>query len=183
MASSTTDERQAAFSTAVALQLRQSRQRQHFTQSEVSTRTGGAISKAALANYETGHRSLRVEVFWALAKALGEDPGALFNAADRAVGYSIDGADGPVTVDIDEIMQSHDTRLAPVRRWFAMRLRASGARIAVRTIVLDGGAIAALAELMDVSHAECRDILAAASAPAVQTMSGSAHQVSPARTA
>lgn len=153
---------QASFAAAVALQLRQSRRRQHLTQSEVSARTGNVISKAALANYETGHRSLRVEVFWALAKALGEDPGALFNAADRAAGVATGEIDGPVAVDIDEIMHSRDTRLAPVRRWFAMRLQASGARIAVRTIVLDSGAISALAELMGVSQLECRNILAEA---------------------
>lgn len=134
-----------------------------MTQSDLSMRTGGVISKAALANYETGHRSLRVEVFWALARALGEDPGALFNAADRAVGYVGGDDDGPITVDVEAIMQSADPRLAPVRRWFAMRLQsAGGARIAVRTIVLDRGAIAALAELMGESEPECRHVLAVA---------------------
>ncbi len=156
-------ERQDAFAIAVAQQLRHSRNRQHLTQSDVSARTGGVISKAALANYETGHRSLRVEVFWALARALGEDPGALFNAADRAVGYVTGDADGPITVDVEAVMQSPDARLAPVRRWFAMRLQSAGARIAVRTIVLDAGAIAALAELMGVSDHECRHVLEAAS--------------------
>jgi transcriptional regulator with XRE-family HTH domain len=159
-------ERQDTFAVDVAQQLRQSRNRQHLTQAEVSLRTGGVISKAALANYETGHRSLRVEVFWALAKALGEDPGALYNAADRAVGHATGEADGPVTVDVDAIMQSADPRLAPVRRWFAMRLQSTGARIAVRTIVLDGGAIAALAELMGVSDSECRRIVTTASGDA-----------------
>lgn len=157
---------QDAFAVAVAQQLRQSRERQHFTQSQVSARTSGAISKAALANYETGHRSLRVEVFWALARALGEDPGALYSAADRAVGYAVGKSGRPVTVDVDVIMQSRDPRLAPVRRWFAMRLQASGARIAVRTVVLDPGAVSALAQLMGVSLEECRHILEAESVPA-----------------
>lgn len=153
-------ERHNAYALAVAQQLRQSRKRQRLTQSEVSLRTGGVISKAALANYETGHRSLRVEVFWALARALGEDPGALLSVADRAVG-SATGDNGPVTVDVKAILQSSDARLAPVRRWFGMRLQSTaGKRIAVRTIVLDCGAIAALAELMDVSDAECRLMLA-----------------------
>jgi transcriptional regulator with XRE-family HTH domain len=156
-------ERQEAFAVAVAQQLRLSRNKQRMTQSDLSMRTGGVISKAALANYETGHRSLRVEVFWALARALGEDPGALFNAADRAVGYGGGDDDGPITVDVEAIMQSADPRLAPVRRWFGMRLQsAGGARIAVRTIVLDRGAIAALAELMGESEPECRRVLAAA---------------------
>jgi transcriptional regulator with XRE-family HTH domain len=152
-------QRHDAYALAVAQQLRQSRNRQRLTQSEVALRTGGAVSKAALANYETGHRSLRVEVFWALARALEEDPGALLAAADRAVG-SATGGDGPITVDVESIMQAADPRLAPVRRWFGMRLQsASGTRIAVNAIVLDSGAIAALAELMDVSDAECRLML------------------------
>lgn len=154
-------ERQEAFAIAVAQQLRQSRNEQRLTQTAVSARTGGMISKAALANYEAGHRSLRVGVFWALARALGEDPGALLNAADRAVGYAVGMADGPVTVDVEEIMQSPDVRLDPVRRWFGMRWQSAGAaRLAVRTIVLDRGAIAALSDLMGVSDAECRAVLA-----------------------
>jgi transcriptional regulator with XRE-family HTH domain len=152
-------ERHDAYALAVAQQLRQSRNRQRLTQSEVSLRTGGAISKAALANYETGHRSLRVEVFWALAHALGEDPGALLAAADRAVG-SITGDGGPITVDVDAILQSADPRLSPVRRWFGMRLQSAvGSRIPVNTLVLDSGAIGALAALMGVSDAECRVML------------------------
>lgn len=159
---------QAAFAIAAAQQLRQARLAQHLTQAQVSSRTGGVISKAALANYEAGHRSLRVEVFWALAKALAQDAGALLNAADRAVGFAAGGADGPVTVDVEAITHSEDIRLAPIRRWFAMRLQASGSRIPVRTIVLDGGAVAALAELAGVSVAECRQILAEAGAPDAQ---------------
>jgi hypothetical protein len=55
-----------------------------------------------------------------------------------------------------------------VRRWFAMRLQSAGARIAVRTIVLDRGAIAALAELMGISDSECRRVVTAASGTAQQ---------------
>lgn len=155
-------EQQSAFATAVAALLRQSRKAQRLTQTDVAQRTGGAISKAALANYETGHRSLRVDVFWAIAKALGEDPGAILAAAERASGYGAAADEGPVTVDVHAIETSSDARLAPVRRWFAMRLQAGGARLAVRTLTLDPGALAALAELMGMPTAECRRILAAA---------------------
>lgn len=167
-------DRQGEFAAAVAGLLRQSRRRQRLTQSEVADRTGGTISKASLANYEAGHRSLRVEVFWAIAKALGEDPGAILLAAERASGYGAAADEGPVTVDIHAIEASADPRFAPVRRWFAMRLRAGGARLAVRTITLDPAAVAALAELMRMPVAECRRILAAAGGAASPAAGGSA---------
>ncbi|MBN9609583.1 MAG: helix-turn-helix domain-containing protein [Actinobacteria bacterium] len=162
MPSSAEREQQSAFATAVATLLRQSRRSQRLTQTEVADRTAGAVSKAALANYETGHRSLRIDVFWAIAKALGEDPGGILAAAERASGFGTDAAEGPITVDVEAIRDSVDPRLAPVRRWFGMRLQAGGARLAVRTITLDFGALAALAELMGVSAVECRRILAQA---------------------
>lgn len=153
-------ERQTEFAAAVAQQIRTNRQQQRLTQSDVANRTGGIVSKAALANYETGHRSLRVEVFWAIARALGEEPGTLMRAAERACGYG-DLDDGPITVDAEAVLRSDDERLAPVRRWFAMRLQAGGARLAVRTVVLDHVALAALAQLMGATEAECRRILSA----------------------
>lgn len=165
MVSTTADrEQQNAFASAVAELLRQARRSQRLTQTDVAERTGGAISKAALANYETGHRSLRIDVFWAIAKALGEDPGMILSAAERVSGYGADAAEGPVTVDVDAIRESSEPRLRPVRRWFEMRLQNGTAKLAVRSITLDHGALAALAELMGVSAAECRRILVAATA-------------------
>src|SRR5664279_1732444 len=73
------------FAAAVCRVLRESRRRQKLTQAEVAQRTGGLVSKAALANYETGHRSLRVDVLWVIAGALGEDLGTLLTAAERSV--------------------------------------------------------------------------------------------------
>ena len=70
---------QQAFAAAVCRVMRESRRRQKLTQAEVAQRTGGLVSKAALANYETGHRSLRVDVLWVIAGALGEDLGALLH--------------------------------------------------------------------------------------------------------
>lgn len=151
-----------AIAAAIAASLRQSRKRQGLTQLEVSRRTGGVISKAALANYESGNRSLRVEIFWAIAKALGEHPGELMAAAERAAGFAAHSDEEPVSVDAAAVMRSTDPRLAPVRRWFEMRLQSSGARLAVHTVVLDAGAVAALAELMGVDVAQCRAALAAA---------------------
>ncbi len=151
---------QAAFASAVAEWLRQSRRRQRLTQSEVASRTGGVVSKAALANYETGHRSLRVEVFWAIAKALGEDPGTVLVGAERSSGYGAAASASPVTVDVAAVQGSTDPRLQPVRRWFALRLQRHGTRIPAKSITLDHGALVALAELMGVTPAECRGILA-----------------------
>lgn len=155
---------QLAFAAAIALQLRQSRRRQRLTQSAVSERTGGAVSKAALANYEAGHRSLRIDVFWALAKALGEDPAAMISAAERASGYGAAIDEGPVTVDVAAIEASDDERLAPVRRWFAMRMQTATGRLAISTLTLDHGALSALAALMNVTVTECRQLLADTSA-------------------
>jgi transcriptional regulator with XRE-family HTH domain len=155
-------ENQGAIAWAVAVLLRQSRRDRHWTQAEVAERTGGVVSKAALANYETGHRSLRLDVFCAIAKALEEDPGVILAAAERAAGYGSGEEAGPITVDVEALRASGDPRLAPVRRWFAMRLRAGGSRVPARTITLDFGAVAALAELMGVSPADSRRILAEA---------------------
>ena len=149
----------AAFASVVASLLRQSRRRQGLTQAEVAQRTAGLVSKAALANYETGHRSLRVDVFWVIARALGEDPGALLAGAERSSGYGVDADAAPITVDVEAVLENSDARLAPVRRWFALRLQRGGARLSVRTVTLDHGAVSALAALMGISPAECRRLL------------------------
>lgn len=146
---------QQAFAAAVCRVLRESRRRQKLTQAEVAQRTGGLVSKAALANYETGHRSLRVDVLWVIAGALGEDLGSLLGAAERGVVHRTAlGETGSITVDVAEVMAATDARLAPVRRWFELRHASPGA-----AMTLDDGAISALAALMNVSPAECRRIL------------------------
>jgi transcriptional regulator with XRE-family HTH domain len=151
---------QLAFAGAIAGLLRESRRRQGLTQAQVAARTGGLVSKAALANYETGHRSLRIDIFWVIAKALGEDAGALLAGAERGSGYGMaDEAAAPITVDVVSMQQSTDQRLAPVRRWFALRLQPSPSRLPIRTVTLDHGALSALAALMRVTPAECRLLL------------------------
>ena len=72
-----------AFTMNLCLALRASRRRQRLTQAEVAARTGGLVTKAALANYETAHRPLRVEVLWVIARALGENIDDLVSAAER----------------------------------------------------------------------------------------------------
>ena len=147
---------QQAFAAAVCRVLRESRRRQKLTQAEVAQRTGGLVSKAALANYETGHRSLRVDVLWVIAGALGEDLGALLNAAERGVALRpAPGATGSITVDVAEVMATNDPRLGPVKRWFDLRTHGG----TTTAMTLDDGAIAALAALMNVSAVECRRIL------------------------
>lgn len=149
------------FAAAVCRLLRDSRRRQKLTQSQVASRTGGLISKAALANYETGHRSLRVDVLWVLAKALGENIGSLVADAERVIGHRQD-AEGssPVTIDIQELRESDDVRLGSVRRWIELQHQAQPSASGVMT--LDSGAIAALSALMGVSPDECRAILTTA---------------------
>jgi len=155
---------QQAFAAAVCRVMRESRRRQKLTQAEVAQRTGGLVSKAALANYETGHRSLRVDVLWVIAGALGEDLGALLTAAERGVALRpVPGASGSITVDVAEVMATADPRLAPVKRWFELRTHGGSA-----AMTLDDGAIAALASLMNVSALECRRIL-------ISTIRGARH--------
>src|SRR3978361_1326302 len=114
------------FAAAVCRLLRDSRRRQKLTQAQVAARTGGLVSKAALANYETGHRSLRVDVLWVIAGALGEDLGSLLSAAERGVALRPPaGASGSITVDVAEVMATADPRLGPVKRW--LELRTNGA--------------------------------------------------------
>lgn len=148
---------QQAFAAAVCRVLRESRRRQKLTQAEVAQRTGGLVSKAALANYETGHRSLRVDVLWVIAHALGEDLGSLLTTAERGVALrpTLTGT-GAITVDVDELMAAEDPRLGPVRRWFELR------GTSANTVTLDDAALGALAAVMDVSAGECRTILVTA---------------------
>ena len=182
-------EAQSPFSSAVAGLLRDSRVRQGLTQAQVAARTGGLVSKAALANYETGHRSLRVDVFWIVVRALGEDVGTLLSGAERlsgsvASGYGSDTDPvAPLAVDVAAVRASADPRLVPVQRWFALRLppSRSGANgphaaggssgpwgsgalgaSARRTVTLDTAALDALAILMGTTPAECRAALAEA---------------------
>jgi transcriptional regulator with XRE-family HTH domain len=160
MARAAGQQAQLAFAGAIAGLLRESRRRQGLTQAQVAARTGGLVSKAALANYETGHRSLRIDIFWVIAKALGEDAGALLAGAERGSGYGMaDEAAAPIVVDVVSMQQNTDERLAPVRRWFALRLQPSSSRLPIRTVTLDHGALSALAALMRVTPAECRRLL------------------------
>jgi transcriptional regulator with XRE-family HTH domain len=146
---------QTAFARAVCRAIRDSRRRQHLTQAEVAQRTGGLLSKAALANYETGHRGLRVEVLWVIAGALGVDIKTLMDDAARRVGPVRTASAGEwVTVKVDDVMASTDPRLAVVKRW--VELRATGPNT---EMVLDDGVIVALAALMNTTVDECRMIL------------------------
>ncbi len=145
---------QQAFAAAVCRVMRESRRRQKLTQAEVAQRTNGLVSKAALANYETGHRSLRVDVLWVIAGALGEDLGALLTAAERNVTTRPSPfGSGSITVDVHEVMASPDPRLAVVKRWFELRANSS------TTITLDDASVGALAALMNVRPDECRRLL------------------------
>lgn len=147
---------QAAFSRALCAQVRDARHRLGLTQAQLSARTGGTISKAALANYETGHRSMRVDIFWALARALDVDAGSLILAAERSAGMAGDDrTPGPVTIEILRLMAHADPRLAPARKWFELRYPSS--RPATET--LDHAAVSALAALADIPVDDFRRLL------------------------
>lgn len=160
------------FAAAVCQLLRDSRRRQKLTQAQVATRTGGLISKAALANYETGHRSLRVDVLWVIAQALGENLGTLVGAAERGLlPREGDGGGIGVSVDLTQLRRSEDRRLAPVRRWIDSQSQ-PGTGVAGDVIVLDPGAVAALSNLMGISTPECREVLVTVAGPALSAPVG-----------
>lgn len=151
-------DQQAGFAAALCAQLRESRRRQGLTQAQVASRTGGQVSKAALANYETGHRSLRVDVFWVIARALGEDCGKLIAGAERAiVPMSALRGRSAISVRVADVLATTDEALAPVRRWFSIR-HPEGA-IDDATESLGEGALRALSNLTGMTVNECRDRL------------------------
>lgn len=150
-----------AYGLAVGGLLRRSRRRQGLSQVQVAAMTGGAVSKSALANYESRYRSMRVDVFWLLAQALGEDAGALLsNAGAESAFISRARVSGLVTVDAQALRDSTDRRLAPVRRWFLLRFPSGPERPTVEQFTLDQAALVALAPLMGVDVTAARLILA-----------------------
>ena len=160
MSQAVTAASQEMFAHAICRLLRESRRRQKLTQAEVSARTGGLISKAALANYETGHRSLRVDVLWVIAQALGESMGTLVSAAERGIARPSD-MDGlhPLTVELKRLMESTEPRLGPVKRWIELRQSMAYGQQQSDTVMIDQIAINALAMLMGVTPIECRRML------------------------
>lgn len=150
---------QVEFADMVCRMLRDSRKRQRLTQAEVSARTGGLVSKAALANYETGHRSLRIEVLWILARALDEDLGELLFTAEQSLSLHLDQQAPSVLIDPEVVRASEDPRLAPVRRWVELRQSNNPGGVAPGPMVLDAAAIDALASLMELTPQECAAVL------------------------
>ena len=142
---------QQSFAAAVGRVIRESRRRQKLTQAELAHRTGGLVTKAALANYETNHRSLRIDVVWVLAGALGENLGALMTTAQTYVPLAPTPSTETIIVDVPDLLSRNDPQLAGARRWFEMQRDSQ--------LTLNHDAITALARLMDVSEPECRRIL------------------------
>lgn len=162
---------QVEYAEMVCRMLRDSRKRQRLTQADVSSRTGGLVSKAALANYETGHRSLRIEVLWILARALDEDLGELLFTAEQSLSLHLDQQAPSVLIDPDVVRASEDPRLGPVRRWVELRQSSLPGGVAPGPMVLDAVAIEALAALMELTPQECAAVL--------QTLAGRSRPVLP----
>ncbi len=151
---------QQRFARVVTEKLRESRRRQKLTQADVANRTRGLVSKAALANYETGHRSLRIDVLWVIARALGEDLGHLLASVEHEVAGSVaDETPTTIGVRVANLMRNTDPRLEPVRRWFELRRLSSAEATEDEVVNLDRDALRALAELMQVSAVDLRRML------------------------
>ncbi len=151
---------QQRFAQVVTEKLRESRRRQKLTQAEVANRTRGLVSKAALANYETGHRSLRIDVLWVIARALGEDLGHLLTMVEHEVAGAVnEETPDAVGVRVAALMRGTDPRLDPVRRWFGLRRGSAAEATEDEVVNLDHDALVALADLMQVSAVDLRRML------------------------
>ena len=76
-----TEKRQEAIRDALAAEIRAARARRNYTQGELADRAG--ISRATIARLEAGARSADVIQLIAIADALGVDPGAMLDSAQR----------------------------------------------------------------------------------------------------
>src|SRR5690606_4365839 len=112
-----------------------------------------------LANYETGHRSLRIEVLWILTRALNEDLGELLFTAEQSLSLHLDQQAPSVLIDPEVVRASEDPRLAPVRRWVELRQSSLPGGISPGPMVLDAAAIEALASLMELTPQDCVAVL------------------------
>ncbi len=125
MTSNVTAEHQRQFAASICRAIRESRRRQKLTQAELAARTGGLISKASLANYETGHRSLRIDVVWVIAVALGEDLETIVQRANRSIqsesGEEIDYEPAlGIVLDLRALKRSDDPDLKRVVSWYKL---------------------------------------------------------------
>ena len=158
---------QNRFAQVVTEKLRESRRRQKLTQAEVANRTRGLVSKAALANYETGHRSLRIDVLWVISRALGEDLGQLLTRVENEVFGSrgIDETAPSIRVRMGHLRSLQDSRLDPVRRWFDLRRPTLVEPMTDDTVVtLDAEVLPAMAAITGLTSAELRGMLVEPSA-------------------
>lgn len=151
-----TTEDMAAFAVAVYTVLKETRKQKKLTQIEVANRTGGLVSKAAYANYETGHRSLRVDVVWVLCLALEVSiESVMQKAAARVAGNRSGRASGSPLV-VPGWFASHTgnglvSRInAAISVTGGIPQRTDGAR------VLNADQAAALARLLGMSLAKLR---------------------------
>lgn len=151
-----TARRRTDFTTEIVAVLKESRVRQHLSQSDLAARTGGAVSRVALASYESGHRSPRMDVVWTLIRALDEDPGQVMRLAGRRSQARATGEPDGVTIDLVAARCSADEHLIPVQRWSETRSRDGDGRSHPTTVTLSHTAMLALADLMGVTVAECR---------------------------
>lgn len=139
MAANSVNAEQAQFVRAVMRLLVTERRKQKLTQLEVAHRTNGAVTKASLANYETGHRSLRIEVAWVIARALNLDIGTICQRASAEV---LDGAghaptpeeDGydpglGIVIDLNALHRSSDPDLMRIVRWYRLDTDRRGLRL------------------------------------------------------
>lgn len=138
------------FATSMRAVLRTVRKERGWTQADLAARTDGAVTKAALAGYEIGHRSLRLSTFWILARALGYSCAELTARAER----TMEGRGPHLRIRVQQVLHTTDPALQPVRTWLRSGYPQGAAALSVEP--LPDGAVTALANLMGVAPDECR---------------------------
>lgn len=139
-----TPEGQAAFAKAVSAVIKRERRHQKLTQAELATRTNGLVSKHALANYENGHRSLRIDVVWVIAGALGIDMSDLIDQAEHLVRQAPGQA---ITISIQALEESTHPSLLRILRWHKLMANPEGL-MQSRELTLNPTGLTALASYM-----------------------------------
>jgi hypothetical protein len=123
--------------------------------------TGGVVSASAIASYEDGYRSIKIDVLDALCVALGRSVRAVVGEAERRVEAfrksqevtRFDG--GAVVVRLSTLARCTRPELQPLQRW----ARASVSSSRTGEVLLGWGGVAALAEIAGVDPDECAEIL------------------------
>lgn len=134
-------------------ELRKLRKRHGWTRRDLRKHIGADGSLQALASYEMGTRKISVPRLFEVCLALGEHPSDLLKRVQDQV-Y----VDAPwrIRLDLRKVVEDERQELGPVRQWAATLLNQDKP---VSTFLLEGDALAGLAELCGIPVLDLEAIL------------------------